>query len=284
MRTIYADEVFIFNAAVDSILLIAAGNLCGLPFRRIRVLAGGGIGGVYAVAVQVFEGTPVSWTAVKVLVGVLIPLCAFGYLSRSAFLRRLTAFWIMSVLAGGAVLGAAALFGGSVGDGYAALHPAGLTVVAFSLGLMLLASSWLGGAAIHAAEERVRVRVSYGGREAEFTALVDSGNTLRDPVSGLPVIVAELEAVSTLFRQDVAGALRKSGGDAATFLASLSGKAEGSRFRLVPCVTVSGKGMLPAFRPDRVELGGKETHALIAVSDAQVGQGGTFAALVGRLT
>ena len=274
MRIIYVDEIFIFNAAVDSILLIAAGNLCGLPFRRVRALAAGGIGGLYAIATQVFAGSPVAWPAVKMLVGIVMPLCAFGYLSRAAFLRRLTAFWVMSVATGGAVLGAAALFGG----GRSEPHPAELTVLAFALGIMLLVSSWIGGAAAHSAEERVRVKVSRGGREVEFTALVDSGNTLRDPLSGFPVIVTEREAVISLFEPEVAAALRRSGGDAVQFLAELAGK--GSLFRLVPYTTVSGRGMLAAFRPDRVEVGGKEVRALVALSEEQVGQ--TFAALVGR--
>ena len=47
--------------------------------------------------------------------------------------------------------------------------------------------------------ELTRVRLTLGERQVELTALVDTGNTLTDPVSGRPVMVAEGETLSPLF-------------------------------------------------------------------------------------
>jgi len=129
----------------------------------------------------------------------------------------------------------------------------------------------------------VPVSISLGHRTVQITALRDSGNTLRDPVSGVPVIVAERSSVGLLFDADILGALRRCGENTVSFMTEIENAEQRKRFRVVPCVTVSGRNMLPAFKADAVSVGGHRADVLIAVTNSNIAEGGRFAALVGSL-
>ena len=51
MTVIYIDTLFLLNALVDYLLLLAAARLAGEPLRRIRFALGAALGGAYAVAI-----------------------------------------------------------------------------------------------------------------------------------------------------------------------------------------------------------------------------------------
>ena len=46
--------------------------------------------------------------------------------------------------------------------------------------------------------ELTRVRLTLGERQVELTGLVDTGNTLTDPATGRPVLVAEADSLEEL--------------------------------------------------------------------------------------
>ena len=106
------------------------------------------------------------------------------------------------------------------------------------------------------------VDVSLHRRSAVLTALVDSGNLLRDPLTGLPVIVISRRAAARLTPLPPEGEL-------------LPG------MRLIRVRTVAGISLMPILRPDslRIRIGGawQQAEALIGLSP---GGGEGFQALV----
>ena len=128
----------------------------------------------------------------------------------------------------------------------------------------------------------VPVRLVLAGRSVTLTALVDTGNTLADPVSGRPVMVAEGERLAGLFPQDC----RPSPGDLRDPAAALTRLGKGawrSRFRLLPYRSVGvDRGLLLAVRMDSLELDGRRGGpALVALSPTPVSDGGGYQALIG---
>jgi len=99
-----------------------------------------------------------------------------------------------------------------------------------------------------ASAEPLRLTIAHQGRQAELFAKADTGNALREPFSGLPVIVCAAEA--------------------------------GAGLRLVPFQTLGGDGLLPAFKPDRVVAAktGQELECYLALS-AKPLSAGQFSAI-----
>ncbi len=86
---------------------------------------------------------------------------------------------------------------------------------------------------------RVPLRVFYEEQTAEFTAMADTGHSLKDLLSGAPVIVVEAVAAQRLL-----------GSRQTEKILALSGVENGSnsKFRVVPYRGVGGDGLLPAVR------------------------------------
>ena len=97
----------------------------------------------------------------------------------------------------------------------------------------------------------VSVELSAEGGHLRLTALVDSGNLLRDPVTGLPVIVMSRNAASRL--------VPLPGEDNLT-----------PGMRLISVRTVAGPSLMAVFRPEQVRLllpgGWRSVRAVIGLS------------------
>ena len=111
-----------------------------------------------------------------------------------------------------------------------------------------------------------------------LTALVDTGNTLTDPATGRPVMVAEGEKLSPLLPENLGpDALH----DPIGALERLSRSGEGRRFRLLPYQAVGVEcGMLL----DRAQVGAEDYGGiLVALSPTRLSDGGGYSALVGAM-
>ena len=109
------------------------------------------------------------------------------------------------------------------------------------------------------------------GRTAVLQALIDTGNDLREPLSGLPVVVADYRAVAVLLPQglkqawcsaperpdEVLRLLAAAGAGGSGAAPPPAGGMEGwlPRLRLVPFAAIGrANGMLLGFRADQVLL------------------------------
>ena len=284
MTVIYIDTLFLLNALVDYLLLLAAARLAGEPLRRGRFALGAALGGLYAVAIFLPGLGFLAHPLCRLASAALMLLAAYGGSRR--LLRQGVLFLALTCAFGGGVV-AIGLLGGTglaLGNGvfYSALD---LKVVLLSAavcyGVITLVFQRLGRHSA-ASGELARVRLRLGERWTDLTALVDTGNTLADPATGRPVMVAEGERLSGLFP----GEHRPSPADLrdpASALARLGTGEWRARCRLLPYRSVGAyRGLLLAVRADALELDGQgRGPALVALSPTPVSDGGGYQALIG---
>ena len=195
--TVYADEAFLLNGAVDYLLLICAAKLGGGRIARLRLLAAALFGGLYAAAalfapLGVLQGLPMKLVSLVIML-----LIAFGA-GRQTLRTGLLFLAAVCAFAGAAVL-AAQLFGTGV-----LVLPGGTFYAVSVLGLLLLAGllymlcyTIFSCTAQHGGEIRT-MTLLYGGNRVPVRALHDTGCTLRDPMTGERVLVAEADALRAL--------------------------------------------------------------------------------------
>lgn len=113
------------------------------------------------------------------------------------------------------------------------------------------------------------LRITCGEKSAELFAGLDTGCSLREPFSGLPVLVAEASALKAIVPASV--------------LACLDGKSDAlsAGLRLIPYAALGGEGLLPAFFPDQVQVvqTGEILRCWVAVSKKSLGSSG-FSAVI----
>ena len=262
MRIVWVDTCFAINACADYLICLTSMRLCSAPLRRGRCALAALLGGLWAVAAAAglsFFSSPGG----KLLGAAALCLCAFGGLRD--FRRLCAAFLALSAALGGAVWALALRAGGSL-----ALSP-GLLVFSFML-FRALFELLLRGAAGKREREILPVELRFLGRGVRFRALVDTGNSLRDPVTDERVMIVSPAALRGVFGEYAALFSLRDPGEllaAAGELDALRG-----RLRLVPFSALDSRGLLVAFRPDSLTVGGEERRdLLVALSPSASGEG-----------
>ena len=271
--TIYADVFVIVNLYIDFFLLWCVGKFLHLPAKGWRLALGGLTGALCALpALFPLPG----WAPLPV--GIMGALAAVGAAFCPAPWQRLLAawlsLWVSSFLLAGFFLFLIHFFA-----------PARVAVLGnalyFDLSLPMLffftigayGLFWVCGRLFPRDAAGVRLCtlvIEHQGAAVEVTAKADTGNALREPFSGLPVVVCQTKAL---------GAAAPQGG--LDFLKGSTPPAEiGTGLRLVPFSSVGGAGVLPAFRPQRVteKSSGRELACYVALC-GQALSAGTFQAL-----
>ena len=251
---VYLDLVVLLNFLVDGLLLVGANRLTGHPPGWKRCALAAAMGGIYAGVCMLpggsFLGNPL-WRMVCLSAMAMI---AYGW--NLGALRRGAIFVLLSMALGGMALG--------VGNGNFG------SLVLAAAGVALLCT--MGICSPVGMEKYQNVELYWHGEKIKLTALVDTGNTLRDPITGGSVLVVGMDVGSRL------GISREMICDPITGLT----KQKLPSARLIPYRAV-GKpgGMLLLLRFDRVLLGGKEISPMVAFAPEEIGRQEGYQALAG---
>lgn len=252
---IYMDLVILINFLVDLLLLLGANRLSGCPPGILRCSLSSAIGGIYA-GICILPGFAfLASTLWRIVCLSLMSIVAFGW-NQSA-LRRGILFIFLSMALGGIALGLRA-------NGFISL-----LLAASGVAMMCL----LGFQGKVGGQQIVPVELVLGGRKYQLTALYDSGNTLKDPVTGQQVLVVGADVAGRIL-----GLSEKQLSD--PILTVGSGKIPG--LRLIPYRAVGQPGgMLLAIRFDKVTINGAEAGRVVAFAPDKICREGAYQALTG---
>ena len=278
MQIFYADILFIVNFFINYIILISTARLSAGVIPRLRIAAAAMIGAGYAVLVLFPSMLFLANAAVKISVGVLMVLAAFG--GQKKLLRITLIFFSISAAFAGVIFAVSLLGGGSGGM----FTPVGVKTLILSFSVTYLLITVVFKRVAKTSAETVSLNLRRGEKVLSVRALVDTGNSLRDPFTGNPVIVAGVAEARMLFSVEIADVLSEiKNKDAIKVLEELSGKSDGQHFRLLPYNAVgTAGGVLLAFRPDEVQVDGRARKGLlVALSPNDISDNGTYSALIG---
>jgi len=246
--------VFLLNALVNFLLLVSAGRLCGYPAKWGRAVLAALLGGVHACVCLMpgfyFLGN-ILWRLVS-LAGMAV--IAYG-LNQSA-LRRGAIFAFLSLALGGAVIGM------GKGGFWGILCAAGILCLLCSFGFR----GRIGGVTY------IPIELTYGKKHLHLTALQDTGNTLRDPLTGRQVLVIGADTAGEL-----TGLTREQLRDPVGSLGTLPG------LRLIPYRTVDSHRFMLAMRFQNVKIGSWQGSSLVAFSPEGFSPDGAYQALTGGM-
>lgn len=245
---VYIDVLFCLNAIGTLFQLLAAGSLCRRPMRTWRTVLSSVLGGGGAVLVFFLPPAVPLQIAAQLCGACLLCLLCFGRCPPRTWFKLVGVF----LLVGAAYAGCAAAV-------WYLLEPAALVmqngVIYFELSPFVLIGATAGCYLLLSLISRLCRRqpqqtprlleLTRGARTVSVRALLDTGNTLVEPISGDGVIVVSAQAVSPLFGAE----------ELSFFLDPIknAGLAPPG-VRLIPAGTVSGAALLAAFRPDRARL------------------------------
>lgn len=245
MQTIYVDVLLTLNIYVNFFLLRTAARLTHSHMKNRRCILSAAYGSLYSLMIVLPELPFLLSTAVKLFAAVSMVLIAMGYRSRRRLIVSTAAFLASNFILAGAVYAVCTW----LRPGFMHFRN-GCFYIDFSL-IMLIAVTalmYLAVSVFRAFSDTVpdgsyEVTVRRGTQCTRLRGLADTGNSLIDCFTGVPVIICG--------RSDFPDA---------------------ARTRPVPCSTVSGGGMIDVFTPDEVVIRNCDSGEIKAVT-AVIGLG-----------
>ncbi|HIS69891.1 MAG TPA: sigma-E processing peptidase SpoIIGA [Candidatus Gallacutalibacter stercoravium] len=249
-QIIYVDVLLAVNLFVNYFILLGSARFLNLHTPRRRLLLGAALGAVYSLSILLPQNALLS-LLLKLVMATTITLAAFGWHGKKVFLKEAGCFLVISFSFGGILF---ALW-------YIAAPPGLLVhngVVYFEISPIFLAGAtivcYLLLRVLHRLVQRpapkslyCHVEVAADGAVCSFQAKVDTGNSLVEPFSQLPVLVAEYPCVKAVIPQ-AARAFFESGGMQGEKLPEIWQK----KIRMAPFHSVAGGGVLPCFLPEEM--------------------------------
>ncbi len=195
---IYADVLFLINLVSSYLLLALTARITHRYAKQWRQLSAAALGAFLAV-IGFCAGDCAA--AAKIASSLLLPPAAFGF-NGTDTVRQIIVFSLLSVLFAGVF----ALIGGS---SHAVVIRGGimyfdlpavrfLTVFAVSYAVISVSERFIKR---RAAAKYHCIKIVLNGKAVYLTALVDSGNVLKEAVTGRSVIIAEWDKIDTLFER-----------------------------------------------------------------------------------
>ena len=252
---VYLDMVALLNFLVDFLLILGTNRLTGHPPGARKGAAAAALGGIYAAACMLPELRFLGNTFWRMVFLGLMSVISFGW-NRSA-IRRGAVFILLSMALGGIATGI------GMADFFALCFCAVLLWLLCRVGFQ----GELGR------REYVPVELNWRGRSVKLLALRDTGNTLRDPLTGEQVLVCGVDV-----GEELLGIGRSCFEDPAQ---TVSGRIIPG-LRLIPYRSVGQPmGMMLALRLKGVRVGDRTVDPLVAFAPQVIGEGEPYRMLTG---
>lgn len=255
-QTVYVDMLWMINFCMDLLTLGMTARILQRKTTRLRLCLAAALGGGWAVAALLWgiSGVPGLLLDLVIAIGMLV--IAFRWISSGRRAVTLGTFFLISFLLGGSMTAMSRLFA----DGYAGAaegqRGGGFLVLALAgSGITLLCTR------VHRHTKHTirHVSVGLGEHSVNFRALEDSGNLLRDPLSGRGVIFVSPDVLRRLCTGRLGEVFLAQQVDRMPHLS----EREARRLRILPGETVHGRQLMLALLPDTVTVEGERCTALI---------------------
>ena len=281
-QEVYLDLYVLVNVSMDLLCLMITSALLHRRMPKWRPFFAATLGGVYAAIALILGFRGVIGFVLDTAVALLICLIAFCEKGTRplAILKWTAVFVLISMMMGGVMTGLYACLN-RLHLPLESLQGDDLSVWTFAL-LSAVAgvATWRGGRLLGLSSKTriVSVRAVLFGKAVTLRALVDTGNLLRDPVSGRSVIVAAPDRLASVLPPPLLRVCQT--GKVEPWLSSHE---HAKSLRPIPTQTASGSSLLFAIVPDEltVDEGKGAYHADYLIAPSSLGEtDGSFDAVI----
>ncbi len=292
---IYLDVLILENLVINYLILYVTAKFSKYRTSTLRLFLGAIIGALYVGIIIIEPDIKVFYTTVaKILLSFFIIAVTFFPRNIMTFIKTLVIFYISTFIFAGAAL--AFLFfndqGGFVKNGIVYVFgQSKWSLMFFSLvtvGIIIKIFMEVIQSKFTRENLLIPVKIAFDNRKIGFPALVDTGNSLKDPLTNNPVMVVEFNALEELLPVEIKDIFKNSKeDDLSCVTTTISTSKWFSRFRLIPFSSLGKEnGMLIGFKPDFIEIGEEEEkrdvkNVIVGIYNKSLSRNEKYKALLG---
>ncbi len=275
---IYLDILFLENLVINYFILALTSKFTKSKASNLRLFLGALLGSGYVVILVLFPGLKVYYSTIaKIALSFLIVAVTFSPEKVFSFLKIIAIFYISTFIFAGAAF-AFIYFGtngGFIQSGIIYIFtgykwPIFILVI-ITVGIITSIFWEMIQYKFVREELFVPLKIAFGNSIIDISALVDTGNFLHDPLTNMPVVIVEFNAIKTILPVEIREIFDLSKeDDLGSVTTIVSGSSWYKRFRLIPFNSLGKEnGMLIGFKPDYIVIG--ENDDKKGVKDVVVG-------------
>ncbi len=279
---VYLDLAFFANLLADALGLFLTAKLTSLPAKWTRIFVASLVGAAYGALCLIPAISFLGRLYLQILVSFLLTYIAFGKVT--VFFRIVVINYLVSCMLGGMIF--------SFSQTIAVIGVAN-TLQQINWKVYLLVSSFVffllsfvfRGSMKHAVfGEILRGKVTLDGSEVSMRVLLDTGHTLRDPYSGVPVLTMWYTAAEALFTVEEWAIMKELQIMGCSYCCEKLSVLAPGKFTLIPYRAVGlESAMMLCFRCDMLFLCGKKiSPVMVALSPTSLSDDGGVVALWGE--
>ena len=297
--TIYIDIVFIENVIMNYIIIIATGLVVKSEIKHLRILLSSVIGAVYTVITYISKLEVYSNVVLKFILSIVIVYVAYNPQTMKRMWKELLFFYLTSFLFGGVafafiyflkpqdILMKNGMFLGT--------YPLKTVFISAIIAYIIIITSFkLIKNKISKKNIYCKLRLCLNKKTIETTAMIDTGNLLKEPISNTPVIVVERSILYDVLPKEILNNIEEIiGGDFQKIPEDVQSKYR-SKLKLIPFSSLGKEhGMLLGIKPEYIELLREEDgeiekkrkeNIIIGIYNKSLTRNGEYKALVGTET
>ncbi len=277
---------------MNYIILFATGLANKINLKQTRIIISSIIGALYAVVSFITNINIYGTLVLKILLSISMVYLGFSPKGIKKLFKELIIFYLISFAFGGC-----AFFLLYYVKPQEILSKNGILIGTYPLKIALLGGI-LGFAIVNITFKVIKgkidksnlicnVKINFNEKEINLKALTDTGNLLKDPISGYNVIVVEASKLKRLIPENVLENINEIiRGEREEILINLENIYK-SRFRIIPFSSLGKEnGLLLGFRPDYILVNYEEedikiSNIIVGIYEKNITKNEAYSALIG---
>lgn len=289
--TIYIDIVIIENLIMNYIILCATGIVSKNKIRHLRLIMASLLGAIYSVVAYMKILEIYSNIVLKILLSVIIVYIAYNPQTVKKLWKTLVMFYLVSFVFGGVAFSLIYIIKPQdiiMKNGlFLGTYPLKTVILAAIVAFILIIGVFkIVKSKISKKDMFKDIKINIEGKEVQVKAMVDTGNMLKEPISGKPVIVVEHTLLYDILPKEILNNLEKIlGGDIESLPDEIKNKYI-SKLKFIPFSSLGKQnGMLIGIKPTYVEVmqeeNTKKEDVIIGIYNKSFTKNGEYRALIG---
>ncbi len=289
--TIYIDIIIIENLIMNYIILYATGLISKNKIYYLRIFFASLIGAIYVATQYISNLAIYSNTIIKIILSIIMVLIAFNPQDMKKMFKQLLLFYLTTFTFGGVatyliyVLKPENII---IENGmFVGTYVLKVIFMGAILGSIILIISFKMSKNKMTRKDMIcQIKIKLNQKEKILNAIVDTGNMLKEPITGNPVIVVEKNALYDLMPKEILNNTEYIlGGDFEKIPEDIKNEYI-SKLKIIPFSSLGKQnGMLVGIKPEKVEVINEETeekdNAIIGIYSKSLTKRGEYNALIG---
>ena len=273
---------------MNSIILFTTGLVTKTKNKIIRIIISSTIGALYVIGKYMANSEAYSNIFIQIGLAFAMVYIAFSPANIKWLFKYIIIFYLTSFVFGGCAFALLyyvkpqeILYNNGILTG---TYPIKIAFLGAMVGLITLSIAFkLIKNRLSKSEMFCNVRIVYNEKETTIRAIIDSGNLLKEPITGASVVVIERKELEQIIENEILENLESIISGQYNFL----NNEYISRFRLIPFSSLGKQnGMLLGFKPDFLEIefdGATEVKytAIVGIYDKEISKNRTYFGIVG---